>query len=112
MFESFAQEVFKDDAPITRLIRMLPACGARPVPILERFFEVKLDGIDELPVATLDHHLVAAEIGSGEESEAIGNVVELQPMILPDAKDARLGRVILPDAGSGIIDAREDRIFG
>ena len=31
-------------------------------PILERFFEVKLDAIDELATGAFDHHLILAEV--------------------------------------------------
>ena len=112
VFERLKQKVFKDDATVARLILMFPARGAGLVPVLEGFFEVELHGVDELPVAAFDHHLIAAEVGGGEKFEMFGDMIELQSMILPDAQDAGFDGVILPDAGFAVADALEDRVGG
>src|SRR5215213_7840768 len=62
-FQRFEQEVLEDDAAVARLVDVLPARGAALVPVLEGLFEVELDGVNQLPVGALDHHLVAAEVG-------------------------------------------------
>jgi len=59
------QEVLKQDAAVARFVGMFPACAAL-VPVFERLLEMKLDRVDQLAVAALDHHLVATEIRSGE----------------------------------------------
>src|SRR5689334_13499711 len=67
---------------------------------------MKLDRVDQLPVSTLHHHLVATEIRRGEQFETFRDAIELQPVILPDAQDAR-GRFRIR-----AVDVSEDRIFG
>ena len=66
---------------------MLPASAAL-VPIFERLFQMKLNGVNKLTGAALYHHLVATEIGCRQQLEAFGHPVELQAMILPDAQDS------------------------
>ena len=56
-----AQEILKQDSAVARFVRMFPA-GAALVPIFKRFFQVKLNGVDQLVVAASNHHLVLAEI--------------------------------------------------
>src|SRR5437588_4866330 len=73
---------------------------------------MKLNAIDQLALGSFYHHLVLTEIGSRQQFEIIRDPVELQPVILPNAQDAALLRVILPDARLRIIDAAKDRIFG
>ena len=55
------QKILKQNSSITRFVLMFPA-GAALVPVFERFFEMKLDRIDQLAFRALDHHLVAAEV--------------------------------------------------
>ena len=56
-----AQEILKQDSAVARFIRMFPA-GAALVPIFKRFFEVKLNGVDQLVLAAFDHHLILAKV--------------------------------------------------
>src|SRR5262245_2407666 len=67
---------------------MLPA-RAVFIPVFERLLEMELHRVDQLPVTTLHHHLVSAEIRSGEQLESFRHAIELQSMILPDTQDAR-----------------------
>ena len=83
---------------------MLPA-RAVLVPVFERLLEVKLHGIDQLPVVSLHHHLVTTEIRSREQLKSFRHAIELQAVILPDAQDTR-GRRRLH-----AVDVREDWIF-
>src|SRR5437764_621759 len=89
---------------------MLPASRIA-VPVFERFFEMELDGVDELIVRTLDHHLVATQVRAGQQLKPFRHAIELQSVILPDAQNATLTRVILPDTGLGIVDPGKDWIF-
>jgi hypothetical protein len=54
-----AQEILEQDSAIPRFIRVFPTGGILG-PVLERFFEVKLDAIDELATGAFDHHLILA----------------------------------------------------
>ena len=67
---------------------------------------MKLDGVDELAVAAFDHHLVFAEVGRGEKFETFGHAFDLDAVILPDAEDVVLFRIVLPDAGGLVVDCR------
>ena len=87
MRECQLQEVLKQDAAVERLVLVFPTRAAL-VPVFERLFQVKLHRVDKLPVRAFDHHLVPAEIGSGEELETFGHAIELQTVILPDAQYA------------------------
>src|SRR5438093_8976198 len=89
---------------------MLPTGGVL-IPVFERLFQVKLDGIDELVVTIPDHHLIATKIGSGQELESFRHAIELQSMILPHAKNSALFRIVLPDARLRIVDAFENRVL-
>ena len=89
---------------------MLPTSGIA-VPIFKRFFQMKLNRVNHLIAGSLDHHLIAAQIGSSEKRETLGHAIELQSMILPDAQDTAFARVILPDSGFRIVNAGEDWIF-
>src|SRR6266550_2432014 len=82
------QKILKQNSSITRLVLMFPA-GAALVPVFERFFEMKLNGIDQLAFRTFDHHLIAAEVGRRQQFESGRDLVELQAVVLPDAQDAR-----------------------
>ena len=72
---------------------------------------MELDGVDELIVRTLDHHLVATQVRAGQQLKPFRNAIELQSVILPDAQNATLTRVVLPNARLGIVDTGEDWIF-
>src|ERR1043166_3353639 len=89
---------------------MFPACRVA-VPIFEGFFQMKLDGINELFVGTFDHHLIAAKVRTREQLKSSRHAVELQTMVLPDAQNASLARVVLPDFRLGIVNSGENRIF-
>src|ERR1041384_7149593 len=89
---------------------MLPSSRVA-MPVFEGLFEMELDGVDELIVRTLDHHLVATQVRAGQQLKSVRHTVELQSVILPDAQNATLTRVILPNARLGIVNAGEDRIF-
>src|SRR6266849_978283 len=91
------QEILKQSSAVTRFVLMFPARTAL-VPVFERFFEMKLDGIDQLAGGALDHHLIAAEVGCREQFETGRRLIDLQAVVLPDAQDARIPGVILPDA--------------
>ena len=67
---------------------------------------MELDGVDQLAVGAFDHHLVFAEVGRGEQFEAVGHAFDLDAVILPDAKDVVFGRVVLPDAGGRVVACR------
>ena len=84
-----AEEILKQDPPIAGLILMLPA-GAALVPVLKLFLQMKLDGVDELALAALDHHLVSAKIRRREQFKPLGDLIQLQSVILPHAKNSRL----------------------
>src|ERR1041385_1617071 len=83
---------------------MLPA---RPVlvPIFERLLEMKLHGVNQLPLSALHHHLVATEIRRREQLESFRHAIDLQSMVLPDAQDTRRRLRI------HAVNVREDRIF-
>src|SRR5438067_777788 len=89
---------------------MLPASRIA-VPIFEGLFEMELDGVDELIVRALDHHLVATQVRAGQQLKSFRHAIELQSVILPDAQNATLTRVILPNTRLGIVDTGEDWIF-
>src|SRR5438270_437143 len=89
---------------------MLPASRIA-MPVFEGLFEMELDGVDELIVRTLDHHLVATQVRAGQQLKPFRHPIELQSVILPDAQNATLTRVILPNARLGIVDTGEDWIF-
>src|SRR5215468_2173587 len=89
---------------------MLPACWVA-VPIFEGFFQMKLDGINELIMRTLDHHLIAAKVRTREQLKSSRYAVELQTMVLPDPQNAALTGVVLPDFRLGIVNSGENRIF-
>src|SRR5437764_6804474 len=89
---------------------MLPASRIA-VPVFEGLFEMELDGVNELIVRTLDHHLVATQVRAGQQLKPFRNAIELQSVILPDAQNATFTRVILPNARLGIVNAVEDWIF-
>ena len=84
--------------------------GLSAAQVLKRLFEMELHCIDQLPARALDHHLVAAQVRGGKEFELFRHAIQLQSVILPDAKDARLFRIVLPCAGLWIVNAAEDRI--
>src|SRR6185369_6172700 len=67
---------------------------------------MKLDGVNQLPIAALDHHLVAAEIRRGEQLESFRNSIELQPVVLPDAENPSTPRLLWISAR----DVLKDRI--
>src|SRR5215510_6574919 len=89
---------------------MLPACPVA-VPILEGFFQMKLDGVNKLVVRTVNHHLIPAKIRAREQLKSSRDAIKLQSMILPDAQNASFTRVVLPDLRLGIVNSRENRIF-
>src|SRR6185369_725460 len=66
---------------------------------------MKLDGVNELTIAALHHHLVAAKIRCGKQLESFRYSIELQAVVLPDAQDP-CGRLWI-----GAVDVLEDRIF-
>src|SRR6266540_2460590 len=71
---------------------------------------MKLDRIDKLAVAALDHHLVPAKIRSSEEGKTFRHSVNLQAMILPNAQHTRLLR-IMQETFSRAVDSAKDRIL-
>src|SRR4051794_22590606 len=85
---------------------MLPARAAL-VPVFKRLLQVKLNRVDQLAVAALHHHLVAAEIRSRQQLKVSGHAIELQAVILPDVQNVSTLRLEyrLADA-----DVFEDRI--
>src|SRR5437763_15001306 len=89
---------------------MLPASRIA-MPVFEGLFEMELDGVDELIVRTLDHHLVATQVRAGQRLKPFRNAIELQSVILPDAQNATLRRVVLPNARLGILDTGEGWIL-
>src|SRR6267378_97688 len=103
------QKVLKQGSAITRFVLMFPARTAL-VPVFERFFEMKLDGIDQLAGGALDHHLIAAEVGCRGQFETGRHLIELQAVVLPDAQDARFFCVILPDGRFRVVDLGKNRI--
>src|SRR6266850_3635835 len=108
--EGQPQEILKQSSAIARFVLMFPASTAL-VPVFERFFEMKLDGIDQLAFGALDHHLISAEVGGREQFETGRHLIELQAVVLPDAQDASFPGVILPDAGFGVVDLRKNWII-
>src|SRR5829696_2322658 len=82
-----SQEVFEKDTTVARLVWMFPTRAAL-VPVFKRFLEMKLDGIDQLTVSALHHHLVTTEIRRRQQFEALRYTIELQPVVLPHAKNA------------------------
>src|SRR5436190_17310108 len=89
MLQRDAQEVLKQNAAVAGLVRMLPARAAL-VPILEGFLQMKLDRVDQLAVRATHHHLIPAQIRRCQQLEAFGHPIELQTMVLPDTKNARI----------------------
>src|ERR1041384_5371245 len=89
---------------------MLPT-GRVAVPVFEGFFQMELDGVDELIFRTLDHHLIATQVRAGQQLKSFRHAIELQSVVLPDAQNATLARVILPDARLRSVDAVEAWIF-
>src|SRR5215213_2316377 len=65
---------------------------------------MKLDGVNQLSLSALHHHLVATEIRRCEKLKSLGHAIELQAVVLPHTKDAwRRGWI-------GAVDIRKDRI--
>src|SRR5262249_15876142 len=58
------------------------------VPIFKRFLEMKLNRIDELAIRALDHHLIAAKVGSCQKVKTVRYTVELQAVVLPNTQNA------------------------
>src|ERR1041385_8995882 len=50
---------------------------------------MKLNRVDELAIRALDHHLVAAKVGSCQQVKTVRYAVELQAMVLPYTQYAR-----------------------
>ena len=71
---------------------------------------MELNAVDQLPVVSLDHHLILAEIGRSEQLKACRNANNLNAVILPYAQDVVVRRVFLPNAGPFIIVAFKYRI--
>src|SRR5512132_3612222 len=71
---------------------------------------MKLDRIDKLAVAELDHHLVPAEVRSSEQGKTFGHPINLQAMILPNAQHPRPLRVV-QESFSRAVDSAKDRIL-
>lgn len=61
IFQSESEEILKKDSAVTRFVRVFPTRRVL-VPILERLFQMKLNGIDQLTVRAFGHHLIAAQI--------------------------------------------------
>src|SRR5215510_9077985 len=59
--ESETQKILEQNPSVARFIWVLPPRRVL-VPVFERFFQMELDGIDQLMITTLDHHLVPAKI--------------------------------------------------
>ena len=74
--QSQLKKVFKKDATIARLVWMFPA-RVTLVPVFERFFQMKLDRVDELAVPASNHHLIAAEVGGCQEIKTFRDAIEL-----------------------------------
>src|SRR5919199_6341749 len=130
MLQREPEEVLEDEAAVARLVGVRPEGAAAGLlaqealallgrevrvdapevarQVLERLLQVELHGVDELPVRALDHHLVAAQVGRGEQAEAFGDAVELEAVVLPDAQDATLRSVVRPGAGAVLAYAAED----
>src|SRR5262245_55861847 len=69
---------------------------------------MKLHRVDKLAAIVLDHHLVATQIRSRQQLEAVRYAVQLQAVVLPNVQDASgIGR-----AGIDHRDSFEDRIAG
>lgn len=66
MGERELQEIFKENAAVARFVLMLPARAAL-IPVLERLLQMKLDRVNQLPVAAFHHHLITAKIGGGKQ---------------------------------------------
>src|SRR5829696_5009214 len=65
---------------------------------------MELHRINQLSVSALHHHLVATEVRRRQKLKSVGHAIELQAVVLPDAKDAwRRVRI-------GAVDVRKDRI--
>ena len=82
--QSELEKVLKENAAVARFVLMFPTRSGL-VPILEGLLQMKLHGVDQLAFSALNHHLVAAKIGRGEKLETGGYLIELQPVVLPDA---------------------------
>src|SRR5262245_44170962 len=89
---------------------MLPACSVA-VPILEGFFQMKLDGVNELVVRTFDHHLIPAKIRARQQLKSSRDAIKLQSVILPDAQNSSFTRVVLPHLRLRIVDSGKNWIF-
>src|SRR5947209_1077400 len=132
VFKREAEEVLEEYATVARLVGVRPERAAAGLfaqnalalfgreigvdavevarQVLKRFFEVELDGVDELALVALDHHLVAAAVGCGEQSEAFGHAVKLESVVLPDAQVQSRCRVVVPRAGVALAYVSEDGI--
>src|SRR5919199_475432 len=134
MLQREPEEVLEDEAAVARLVGVRPEGAAAGLlaqealallgrevrvyapeaarQVLERLLQVELHGVDELPFSALDHHLVAAQVGRGEQVEARGHAVELEAVVLPDPQDGGLVRVVRPRAGAALAYAAEDGVCG
>src|SRR5258708_11293323 len=89
---------------------MFPTSAAL-IPVFKRFFEMKLDGVDQLAIRSLNHHLISAEIRSCEQSETSRNRIELQTVILPYSQDAALFCIVLPHLRLRVVNFGKNRIL-
>src|SRR5450432_350822 len=71
---------------------------------------MKLDRINQLIVYSAHHHLIATKVRGCQQVEPIGNAIQLQSVILPDTQNTCFSRVILPETGFRIAQAKKDRI--
>lgn len=97
------QEILEKNAAVARLVLMFPP-GSALIPVFKRFFQVELHGVDQLALSPFDHHLIAAEVGGGQQLKPCRNAVELQAVILPHTQHARLRR----DLRRRFVNASED----
>src|SRR5688572_26414967 len=79
-------------------------------PVLERFFKMKLNRVDQLSARVLDHHLVPASIGGSQKFEPVWNAVHLHAMILPNSKYVIFFCIVLPYTVHFIVDPRKNRV--
>ena len=109
MSQRQSKKILKQDPAVTRFVWVLPT-GAALVPVFERFFEVKLHRINQLVINAANHHLIATEVRSCQQPKAVGNAIQLQSVILPNAQDAGFLCIVLPYGGFGIAQPAKDWI--
>src|ERR1043166_2934802 len=88
---------------------MIPEC-LWPTPILERFLDVELHGINELALGAPNHHLYWAEISDRERRKSVRKPIEHEAVVLPYAQNSLSTADVRARIAVSLVDSIEDRV--